>query len=204
MKRKSFARTWSAGTIAVCAMWLAACEGAVEPSLEQLALSGSEELVSEGQVTDAEALSDRPEYFTDVAATDRVCRVSDATIGAGRGLLGLADDLAARLIGVHTNSVSAARAPVFAQTAEVLYAALQGPSSCREIVRRFIEMTRAGHALGQAIHREHLIRRDDRLGVLVRKTASQYVELLRLLREDLSNQVRPTDARPTDARPTRP
>lgn len=185
-----------ASWVVLCGVLLAACGETTGPLAEQSQVSASEELVSETQVNEAVDFSDRAEFKTDVANTDRVCDISGRTVAASGVLLEKADQLNAYLQEKFPNSESAERSPAFAQASENLYATLQAPASCRTIVLDFIAMARAGRALGGALFREHLPQRDDRLGVIVRETRIAFGRLHQLLREDLGTQV--TDRRVSD------
>ena len=187
-----------AGILIMMGAAVAACgEAATSPaglSLESV----PEELVSQSMVDEATSLTDRADYRTDVASSDRVCDISDRTVAAGRALTVSAGELTTHLVDNYPETASARLAPGFEGATEALYETLVGPVSCRTVVGAFIETAGAGLLLGRAIVREELLRRDDVLGKIVRNAADDFITLRQHLREDLGNQVtdRPVSDQP--------
>lgn len=185
-----------AGILILMGAAVAAC-GDTATSPAGLSLeSVPEELVSQSMVDEASSLTDRADYRTDVANSDRVCDISDRTVAAGSALTVSAGELTSHLVDNYPETASARLAPEFEGAAEELYRTLIGPASCRTIAGTFIATARAGLRLGRAIVREELIRRDDVLGKIVRNAADDFITLRQHLRHDLGNQV--TDRRMSD------
>lgn len=185
-----------AGCLVLMGLVVAAC-GDAPTSPEQLSLSSApDEIVSQSMVDDAASLTDRADYKTDVANTDRVCDISDRTVATGRELAAVAGDLSDYLDANYPRTTSARVAPPFAEATAQLYDTLLGPASCRAVVRQFLEAAHAGHTLGRALIDEGLIRRDDRIAKMAREARGLFADLRAHLRHDLSNQT--TDRRVSD------
>jgi hypothetical protein len=184
-------------TAGVILMGLMAACGDAPTSPEQLSLSSApDEIVSESMVDEAASLTDRAEYKTDIANSDRVCDISDRTVATGRELAAVAGHLSDYLDENYPRTTSARSAPLFAGATAELYDTLLGPASCRAVVHAFLDAAHAGHTLGRALIDEGLIRRDDRVAKMARQARGLFADLRHYLRHDLSNQV--TDRRLSD------
>ncbi|MCG8468390.1 MAG: hypothetical protein MJB57_09320 [Gemmatimonadetes bacterium] len=191
----------SMGICLVSGMLLVGCgEGNSPLDPETSLLSESEELMSQALVDEAEALTGEADvadvrvptasdaFPVDIRETDRLCRISDRTIVQAEELTVAAKNLYDH---IHTNyprSASDGQAAEFARASSSFTELLVEGSTCRRIVVAFIGMAKQGHELARTLRREHLIRKDDRIGALVRKARAAFEDLIKTLRHDISGQ----------------
>lgn len=166
---------------------------------------GSEELMSQSLVDDAVGFTDEADvadvrvanasdaFPVDVRDSDRLCRISDRTIQASENMRTAAQNLYDHIHNAYPTSASDGAAAAFARASVSLNELIVGGSSCRRIVVRFIVLARSGMELQKTLHREHLLRKDDRIGALVRKARAEFEHLIQALRHDIFGQA--TDVR---------
>jgi len=168
-------------------------------------LEASEELMSQTLVNDAVGLTDEADvadvrvasasdaFPVDVRDSDRLCRISDRTIGASENMTTAAKNLSEHISRAYSGSASAETAAAFARASLALNEVVVQGSTCRRIVTRFIVLARSGMELQKTLRREHLLRKDDRIRLLVREARAQFEVLIKALRHDISSQA--TDVR---------
>ena len=168
-------------------------------------LDPSEELMSQSLVDDAVGMTDEADvadvrvtdasdaFPVDVRDSDRLCRISDRTKQASENMRAAADNLYGHIHNAYPTSASDGAAAKFLRASVSLNELVVGGSSCRRIVTQFIVLARSGMELQKTLRREHLLRKDDRIGALVRKARVEFEHLIKALRHDISGQA--TDVR---------
>lgn len=191
------------GICVLSGMFLVGCGDGTNSLLDpgsSLLPEASEELMSQNLVDDAVGMTDEADvadvripaasdaFPVDVRESDRLCRISDRTIQISENMTAAAKDVYDLIHTVFPTSASDETAAAFARASLSLNELVVGGSTCRRIVVQFVVLARSGMALQHTLRREHLLRQNDRLPLLVRKARAEFEHLIKALRHDISGQ----------------